>query len=105
MEIIGKQIKETLLYSNITIADIPLTKIVLFVTIITLTQPLRGLFFSIVIKRIKLLTSGTDTTLDDELVEILEQPTIRVANFHRWTLDSAGNFGRKFKASSEPDAS
>ncbi|MEG4533910.1 mechanosensitive ion channel domain-containing protein [Microcoleus sp. D2_18a_D3] len=74
MEIIWKQIKETLLDSHITVAHIPLTKIVLVVTIITLTQLLRGLFFSIAIKRIKLLTSGTETTLDDELVEILEQP-------------------------------
>ncbi|MEG4234928.1 mechanosensitive ion channel [Microcoleus sp. Pol11C3] len=74
MEIIWKQIKETLLDSHITVAHIPLTKIVLVVTIITLIQLLRGLFFSIAIKRIKLLTSGTETTLDDELVEILEQP-------------------------------
>ena len=74
MEIILKQIKETLLDSHITIANIPLTKIVLVVTILTLTQLFRGLFFSIVINRIKLLTSGTETTLDDELVEILEQP-------------------------------
>jgi len=74
MEIILKQIKETLLDSNITIVDIPLTKIVLVLTIITLTQLFRGLFFSIAINRIKLLTSGTETTLDDELVEILEQP-------------------------------
>lgn len=75
MEIILKQIKETLLDSHITIADIPLTKIVFVVTIITLTQLLRGLFFSIIIKRIKHFTSGTETTLDDELVEILEQPS------------------------------
>jgi MscS family membrane protein len=75
MEIIWKQIKETLLDSHITVAHIPLTKIVLVLTIITLTQLFRGLFFSIVIKRIKLLTSGTETTLDDELVEILEQPS------------------------------
>ena len=75
LEILGKHIKEKLLDSNITIAHIPLTKIVLVVTIITLTQLLRGLFFSIAIKRIKLLTSGTETTLDDELVEILEQPS------------------------------
>ncbi len=74
MEIIGKQIKETLLDSNITVADIPLTNIVLIVTIITLTQLLRGLFFSIAIKRIKLLTSGKETTLDDDLVDILEEP-------------------------------
>jgi MscS family membrane protein len=33
------------------------------------------LFFSIVIKKIKHLTSGTNTTLDDELVQILEQPS------------------------------
>ena len=75
LEILGKQIKETLLDSHITVAHIPLTKIVLVVTIITLTQLLRGLFFSIIIKRIKLLTSGTESTLDDELVEILEQPS------------------------------
>lgn len=75
MEIILKQIKEKLLDSHITVAHIPLTKIVLVVTIITLTQLLRGLFFSIAIKRIKHFTSGTETTLDDELVEILEQPS------------------------------
>jgi hypothetical protein len=34
MEIIGKQIKETLLDSHITVAHIPLTKIVLVLTII-----------------------------------------------------------------------
>ena len=75
VEILWKQVKEKLLDSHITVAHIPLTKIVLVVTIITLTQLLRGLFFSIAIKRIKLLTSGTETTLDDELVEILEQPS------------------------------
>ncbi|MEG4961852.1 MULTISPECIES: mechanosensitive ion channel domain-containing protein [unclassified Microcoleus] len=75
MEIIWKQIKETLIDSNITVAQIPLTKIVLVLTIITLTQLLRGLFFSIILKKIKLLTSGTETTLDDELVEIIEQPS------------------------------
>jgi MscS family membrane protein len=75
LEIIGKQIKEKLLDSHINVTQIPLTKIVLVVTIITLTQLLRGLFFSIAIKRIKHFTSGTETTLDDELVEILEQPS------------------------------
>lgn len=74
MEIFGKEIKETLFNSSLTIAYIPLTKIVLIVTVLALTQILRGLFFSIAIKRIKLLTSGTETTLDDELVEIIEQP-------------------------------
>jgi MscS family membrane protein len=75
LEILGKQIKEKLLDSHITVAQIPLTKIVIVVAIITLTQLLRGLFFSIAIKRIKHFTRGTDTTLDDELVEILEQPS------------------------------
>ena len=75
LEILGKQIKEKLLDSHITVAQIPLSKIVLVVAIITLTQLLRGLFFSIAIKKIKHFTSGTDTTLDDELVEILEQPS------------------------------
>jgi MscS family membrane protein len=74
MEIIWEQIKTTLIDSNMTIVDIPLSKIVLIITIITLTQLLRGLFFSIIIKKIKHFTSGTETTLDDELVEILEEP-------------------------------
>jgi MscS family membrane protein len=75
MEIIWKEIQQTLFNSSITIADIPLNKIFFIVLIITLTQLLRGLFFSIVIKKIKHLTSGTNTTLDDELVQILEQPS------------------------------
>jgi MscS family membrane protein len=75
MEILWKEIKQTLFNSSITIASIPLNKIFFIVLIITLTQLLRGLFFSIVIKKIKHLTSGTNTTLDDELVQILEQPS------------------------------
>jgi len=75
MEIIWQEIQQTLFNSSITIADIPLNKVFFSVIIITLTQLLRGLFFSIVIKKIKHLTSGTNTTLDDELVQILEQPS------------------------------
>ena len=75
MEILWKEIKQTLFNSIITIASIPLNKVFFIVIIITLTQLLRGLFFSIVIKKIKHLTSGTTTTLDDELVQILEQPS------------------------------
>lgn len=74
MKIIWEHLQETLLSLNISIADIPLNQIGLIVTILTLTQLLRGLFFSIVIKRIKHFTSGTNSTLDDELVLILEQP-------------------------------
>jgi MscS family membrane protein len=74
MEIILEQIKATLLHSNITSTNLTLTKIVIIITIIIFTQLLRGLFSSIVITRIKSFTSGTKTTLDDELVEILEQP-------------------------------
>lgn len=75
MEILWKEIQQTLFNSSITIASIPLNKVFFIVIIITLTQLLRGLFFSIVIKKIKHLTSGTNTTLDDELVQILEQPS------------------------------
>ncbi|AFZ12715.1 MscS Mechanosensitive ion channel [Crinalium epipsammum PCC 9333] len=69
-----KHLQETLLNSNISIADISLTEIGIIVTILMLTQLLRGLFSSIIIKKIKDFTSGTSTTLDDELVVILEQP-------------------------------
>ena len=75
MEILWKEIQQTLFNSSITIANIPLNKVFFIVIIITLTQLLRGLFFSIVIKKIKHFTSGTNTTLDDELVQILEQPS------------------------------
>jgi MscS family membrane protein len=74
MEILWKDIQQALLSLSRNIADIPLPKIGLIVTIITLTQLLRGLFFSIIFKKIKHLTSETNTTLDDELVEIVEQP-------------------------------
>ncbi len=74
MQIIWKQIKETLLDSNITIVDISPTKIILIITIIALTQVLRKWFFSIFVMRIKHITDRTNTTLDDRLVEILEQP-------------------------------
>ena len=75
MEILWKEIQHTLFNSSITIAGIPLSKIFFIVIIITLTQLLRGLFFSIVIKKIKDLTLGTNTTLDDRLVQVLEQPS------------------------------
>ena len=54
-EILGKQIKEKLLDSHITVAQIPLAKIVLVVAIITLTQLLRGLFFSMASKELSIL--------------------------------------------------
>ncbi len=75
MEILWKEIQHNLFNSSITIAGIPLSKIFFIVIIITLTQLLRGLFFSIVIKKIKALTLGTNTTLDDQLVQVLEQPS------------------------------
>jgi MscS family membrane protein len=75
MGTIWQEIKERLLDSNITIADIPLTKIVIVITIIMVTQLLKKFFFSTVIVSIKRLTGGTNTTLDDKLVETLEQPS------------------------------
>lgn len=53
---------------------IPLFKIVLIVIVLTLTLALKQVFSEIIIRRIERLTSGTQTTFDDELVKIIKQP-------------------------------
>ncbi|NEP99795.1 MAG: mechanosensitive ion channel protein MscS, partial [Moorea sp. SIO3F7] len=67
-------IKERIFDTDFKLANIPLSTIVIVVLILLLTQILRGLFTAIIINRIERLTSGTETTLDDEFIKILRAP-------------------------------
>ncbi|NEO14550.1 MAG: mechanosensitive ion channel [Moorea sp. SIO3F7] len=67
-------IKEKIFESDFQLPNIPVTTIVIVVLILLFTHILRGLFTSIIIHRLELITSGTETTLDDELIRILRAP-------------------------------
>ncbi|WP_293023780.1 mechanosensitive ion channel domain-containing protein, partial [Moorena sp. SIO3I8] len=60
--------------SDFQLPNIPVTTIVIVVLILLFTHILRGLFTSIIIHRLERLTSGTETTLDDEFIRILRAP-------------------------------
>jgi len=67
----------TLIFSgDISIVHIPISlfKIVLSVIVLTLTLALKQVFSEIIIRRIERLTSETQTTFDDEFIEIIKQP-------------------------------
>ena len=57
---------------NLDFSGIPVGKIIAVIIILTLTQIFRRVFTAIVIKTIERLTSRTETTLDDELIEVLK---------------------------------
>ncbi|NEQ83458.1 MAG: mechanosensitive ion channel [Moorea sp. SIO2I5] len=67
-------IKEKIFESDFQLPNIPVTTIVIVVLILLFTHILRGLFTSIIIHRLEGLTSGTETTLDDEFIRILRAP-------------------------------
>ncbi|NEO73921.1 mechanosensitive ion channel domain-containing protein [Moorena sp. SIO3H5] len=67
-------IKERIFDTDFKFANIPLSTIVIVVLILIITQILRGLFTAIIINRIERLTSGTESTLDDEFIKILRAP-------------------------------
>ncbi|NEO78939.1 mechanosensitive ion channel domain-containing protein [Moorena sp. SIO4G3] len=67
-------IKERIFDTDFKLANIPVSTIAIVVLILILTQILRGLFTAIIINRIERLTSGTETTLDDEFIKILRRP-------------------------------
>ncbi len=67
-------IKEKIFESDFQVAKIPLSTILIVVLILMLTQILRGLFTAIIIRRIERITSGTESTLDDEFIRILRAP-------------------------------
>lgn len=54
--------------------QIPLLKIVLIVIVLTFTLALKQVFSEIIIRRLEHLTSRTQSTLDDKLVESIKQP-------------------------------
>ncbi|NEO94442.1 MAG: mechanosensitive ion channel protein MscS, partial [Moorea sp. SIO3G5] len=67
-------IKEKIFDSDFKVANIPVSTIVIVVLILLFTHILRGLFTSIIIHRLELITSRTETTLDDEFIRILRRP-------------------------------
>ncbi|OKH56275.1 mechanosensitive ion channel protein MscS [Calothrix sp. HK-06] len=68
-------IKHSIVNSGINIANIQLTKILLFALIIVITQALKEVFLSVIIRRLELLASVDKTPLDDELIKIIKPPT------------------------------
>ena len=57
---------------NLDYSGIPVGKIITVIVILALTQVFRRIFTAIVIKTLESLTGKTETTLDDELIEVLK---------------------------------
>jgi MscS family membrane protein len=57
---------------NFSYASIPINKIIAAILILTLTQVLRRFLVAVIIKSIERFTRKTQTTLDDELIEVLK---------------------------------
>ncbi|GAX40830.1 MscS mechanosensitive ion channel [Tolypothrix sp. NIES-4075] len=72
----GSDFLKLIFSADISIVNIPIPvfKIVLIVIVLTLTVAFKQVFSEIIIRRIERLTSKTETTIDDELVEIIKQP-------------------------------
>ncbi|AOW98963.1 mechanosensitive ion channel protein MscS [Moorena producens PAL-8-15-08-1] len=67
-------IKERIFDTDFQLPNIPVATIVIVVLILLFTYILRGFFTSIIIHRLERLTSGTETTLDNEFIRILRTP-------------------------------
>ncbi|WP_424097270.1 mechanosensitive ion channel family protein [Moorena producens] len=67
-------IKDRIFDTDFKVPNIPVSTIVIVVLILLLTHILRGLFTSIIMDRLELITSRTKTTLDDEFIRILRRP-------------------------------
>ncbi len=57
---------------NVSYSSIPIDKIIATILILTLTQVLRRFLVAVIIKSIERFTRKTQTTLDDELIEVLK---------------------------------
>lgn len=60
--------------AHLSIFGIPPAQIILVLAILLVVIVLRGLFLQIIIKRLEVWTSRTNTTLDDELIALIRQP-------------------------------
>ncbi|MDJ0772051.1 MAG: mechanosensitive ion channel [Mastigocoleus sp. MO_167.B18] len=65
---------------NTDFSGIPVGKIIAVIIVLTLTQIFRRAFTAVVIETIERLSSKTETTLDDELVEVLK-PSLSLVIF------------------------
>ena len=95
--LVGSDFWKLIFSEDISIVNIPipLFKIVIIVIFLTLTLALKQVFSEIIIRRIERLTSETQTTFEDELVEIIKQPLnwlIVIGGLWIVQLILAGNF-------------
>ena len=74
MENIWNGIIEKLSSYDVNIDGISLEKLIFAVIVFTVVQALRKLFSSLILDSIERLAGETETTLDDELIEIIKQP-------------------------------
>ncbi len=58
--------------NNLSLAGIPVSKIAAAAIILIVTQVLKQFVVGVIVKAIKRLTRKTETTLDDELIEVME---------------------------------
>lgn len=65
-----EEIQNTL--KNINLSGIPVAKIITIIVVLTLTQVFKRFLIGVIIKRIKRLTSKTESELDDQLIEVVE---------------------------------
>ncbi|HEY9668071.1 MAG TPA: mechanosensitive ion channel domain-containing protein [Coleofasciculaceae cyanobacterium] len=74
MENVWNTLQRFLVDSNLSILQIPLWKVILFIAILTMTAVFQGIFCGLIIKKIEGLTHKTNTKLDDSLIEIIQKP-------------------------------
>ncbi len=74
MENFLSNIREIILNPNTTIAGVELFKIIIVVLVLLLSQIFKRFFFSIVVHRIEQVTKQTNSTLDDQLIEVIKPP-------------------------------
>ncbi|MGA9378636.1 MAG: mechanosensitive ion channel domain-containing protein [Phormidium sp.] len=74
MEDFWQNLREIILNPNTTIAGVELFKIVIVVVVLLLSQVFKRFFFSIVVHRIEQLTKQTNSTLDDQLIDVIKPP-------------------------------
>ncbi len=68
------QIQNVFSALNITVANIPLSKIIIVSVILLMVLALRAFFIKRIINAIESLTAKTETTLDDELIAAIKKP-------------------------------
>ena len=74
MEDFWQNTREIILNPNTTIGGVALFKVVIVLGVLLLSQVFKRFFFSIVVHRIEQLTKQTNSTLDDQLIDVIKPP-------------------------------